>query len=718
MKLSLLLIFLMAPFVQAFSSDAFLNAAGARHGADGARAAGFLVEHMPQADRDALDPAFLLENLDCALRARTNFPWAAAVPEALFFNDVLPYAVFDETREPWRADFYAKIVPLVAGAESATDAAQWLNRDFFNLVNVHYSTERAAPNQSPSESIASGKASCSGLSILLVDALRAAGIPARAAGTPNWTRKNGNHTWVEFWDDGWHFLGADEYDAAGPDRGWFVDDAAAALKDDPAHAIYATSWTSTGLHFPMVWDLDTQSVAAVNVTARYAAPQQNVPDELGVRLISPNGKRVARRGILTTEDGVAIRCFETYDETADLNDLPHLAVSPGQRVRIRFGVWQTEPFEIAAGWNEKEVRPDDLSLVPALSKREVTKETRRIFEQLVDASRDARQAELDAQAIVLGDKTMRWKEESFGREPKGGHSLWISMHGGGNAPASLNDQQWNNQAGLYQPDEGIYVAPRAPTDTWNLWHEAHIDPMFQRLIEDFVALRGVNPGRIYLMGYSAGGDGVWQLAPRMADRFAAAAMMAGHPNEASVLGLRNLPFALFVGAEDSGYDRNKVAAEKAAELKRLHDDDPDGYTHFVRIYPGLPHWMSGKDKEALPWMAEFARNPWPRRIVWLQDDVVHSRFYWLRIPDGSAQKGQKIIATVDGQEISLEGDVPAGMRIRLSDELLNLDKPVSVLVNAEERFFGHVPREACVIRQTLTERVDPDAAACAEILLP
>ena len=39
----------------------------------------------------------------------------------------------------------------------------------------------------------------------------------------------------------------------------------------------------------------------------------------------------------------------------------------------------------------------------------------------------------------------------------------------------------------------------------------------------------VNPNKVYLLGYSAGGDGVYQLAPRMADRWAAAAMMADSP---------------------------------------------------------------------------------------------------------------------------------------------------------------------------------------------
>jgi dienelactone hydrolase len=293
------------------------------------------------------------------------------------------------------------------------------------------------------------------------------------------------------------------------------------------------------------------------------------------------------------------------------------------------------------------------------------------------------------------------------------------MHGGGNAPPKINDQQWQNQIQLYEPAEGIYLAPRAPTDTWNLWHEGHIDPMFQRLIEDHVALRGVNPDKVYLMGYSAGGDGVWQLAPRMADRFAAAAMMAGHPNEASLLGLRNLPFAIFMGGADAAYDRNKIAATKTAELDQLAKDDPGGYVHMSRIYEGLPHWMDRKDAEAVPWMETFTRQPWPDKIVWLQDDIAHDRFYWLKIPDKAAAKaGQKINATVEDQAIRLDGEVPAKTELRLSDELLDLDQPVTVSVNGKRVHGGRVPRSAAAIRTTLNERLDPAAAASAVLVLP
>lgn len=323
-----------------------------------------------------------------------------------------------------------------------------------------------------------------------------------------------------------------------------------------------------------------------------------------------------------------------------------------------------------------------------------------------------------AKQITIGDKTLKWESKTFGNAAPGKRSLWISMHGGGNAEPAVNDQQWRNQIRLYEPAEGIYLAPRAPTDTWNLWHEGHIDPLFQQLIDAQVAINGVDPNRVYLMGYSAGGDGVWQLAPRMADRFAAAAMMAGHPNESSVLGLRNLPFAIFMGAADAAYDRNKIAADKTAELDRLHAADPAGYVHMSRIYPGLPHWMNRKDAEALPWMAGFTRDPWPKRIVWLQDDVTHDRFYWLHIPDAAAAKaGDTITASVEGQTITLTGTVPAGTTLRLSDHLLNLDRPVKVIVNGRTAYSGKVARTGLAIEQSMRERADLTSAATAMLKL-
>jgi hypothetical protein len=174
-----------------------------------------------------------------------------------------------------------------------------------------------------------------------------------------------------------------------------------------------------------------------------------------------------------------------------------------------------------------------------------------------------------------------------------------------------------------------------------------------------------------------------------------------------------------MGGNDGAYDRNKVALEKTAELDRLAQMDPGGYVHMTRMYEGLGHWMNGKDAEALPWMAKFTRNPWPKKIVWVQDDVIHDRFYWLKIPDkAAAREGQKIIANVDGQTIRLTGEIPKGMTLLLSDALLDLDEPVRVLVNEKPVSTAKLPRTAATIPQCLEERLDLPAAATARFVVP
>ena len=106
---------------------------------------------------------------------------------------------------------------------------------------------------------------------------------------------------------------------------------------------------------------------------------------------------------------------------------------------------------------------------------------------------------------------MKFDYRVFGELPEDGRSLFISMHGGGNAPEALNTQQWKNQIRLYEPREGVYVAPRAPWDDWNMWFKPGLDEFFEALIQTAVVEMEVNPDKVYLLGYSAGGDGVWRM---------------------------------------------------------------------------------------------------------------------------------------------------------------------------------------------------------------
>jgi poly(3-hydroxybutyrate) depolymerase len=351
----------------------------------------------------------------------------------------------------------------------------------------------------------------------------------------------------------------------------------------------------------------------------------------------------------------------------------------------------------------------------SLNKADAAKARQMLWDDHSVRIRATRQAEMKAKAIKIGGHTMRFEFFVYGKKPTGGRSLYISLHGGGKAPEHVNDSQWNNQKRLYQPAEGIYVAPRAPTNTWNLWHQGHIDGLFARLIENFIVLHNVNPNRVYLMGYSAGGDGVYQLAPRMADRFAAVAMMAGHPNETSPLGLRNVAFTLHVGERDGGFNRNKVAANWKTQLAALRKADPKGYIHHVKIHAGLGHWMNRRDAVAVPWMARHTRNPLPARIVWKQDDVRHPDFYWLAVPENETGGRPQITAMIEKQLITLDGPAGKTVYVRLNDKLADLEQFVTVFANGKKIFTGNPKRTIALLAQTLSARHDPHLMFSAQI---
>ena len=86
----------------------------------------------------------------------------------------------------WRSNLYEISLSIIENSNSISEAVVLLNQNIFEEFGVIYSTARPKADQSPSESINAGMASCTGLSILLIDACRSVGIPARFVGTPSW----------------------------------------------------------------------------------------------------------------------------------------------------------------------------------------------------------------------------------------------------------------------------------------------------------------------------------------------------------------------------------------------------------------------------------------------------------------------------------------------------------------------------------------------------
>jgi hypothetical protein len=64
-------------------------------------------------------------------------------------------------------------------------------------------------------------------------------------GTPLWYNNSGNHSWVEIWDDGWHFTGAAEPTGDKLNDVWFLDLASNAVEGDMTYGIFAATWGKT-----------------------------------------------------------------------------------------------------------------------------------------------------------------------------------------------------------------------------------------------------------------------------------------------------------------------------------------------------------------------------------------------------------------------------------------------------------------------------------------
>ena len=284
----------------------------------------FLVLNMPDNDLKSLSAEFLRENTALAYQAWNESPWKKKITKEMFLNEILPYACINEKRDHWRKDFREKCVPLVKNAESPGRAAVLLNQNFFKLIKVKYSTKRNRADQGPHESIQTGLASCTGLAILLVDACRSVGVPARFVGVPLWADGVGNHSWVEVWDDGWHFMGAAEPSGDDLNKAWFVGKATTAKRDDPWKAIYATSFKRTPAPFPLPWSPETKDVFAVNVTDRYTRHPMKIPDgyvQVMFRVVEQSsGDRVAANIEVKKSSGAVIFEGTTNDERFDAND--------------------------------------------------------------------------------------------------------------------------------------------------------------------------------------------------------------------------------------------------------------------------------------------------------------------------------------------------------------------------------------------------------------
>jgi len=170
--------------------------------------------------------------------------------------------------------------------------------------------------------------------------------------------------------------------------------------------------------------------------------------------------------------------------------------------------------------------------------------------------------------------------------------LIISLHGGGGIGASGTTlEAW---IGNGSPN-GWDFAELANKDVMFLdpfsdapWVTGDLNRMLDYVLENF---SDVDPDRIYVIGYSAGGGGTYKWIKNSSERFAAAAPsgFSAHKNGYSVENFKHLPIWTAVGEEDT---------KSPGRFDLVNDFVDDllaaGNTNVsFRTYPGLDHPSGG-----------------------------------------------------------------------------------------------------------------------------
>ncbi len=364
--------------------------------------------------------------------------------------------------------------------------------------------------------------------------------------------------------------------------------------------------------------------------------------------------------------------------------------------------------------------------------------------------------EADRSHVVhYGDHAMRYHFGVVGQPGPAGYPLYIALHGGGSAPPYVNDNQWEHMRTYYKSSlkSGIYVAPRAISDTWDMHFQPASYHLYKKLIGQMVVLHGVDPDRVYLLGFSAGGDGVYQVAPRISDKLAAANMSAGHPNDVSLVNLLHVPMLLQVGEQDSAYNRNHVTVEYAAKLASLRAAHPTGYEHENFVHAGKGHnfydnddhqtpqpvladpqaWLrngqrtiAARNTNAIAWLEQFSRDPRPTDVEWDLTTVVEAhdndaplQHHWLDIGQHTAQSlgTQRVRASIDTTHnaIHVEG-ARTYLKIWIDSRMLDLRAPVRIVMPSETKELTLAANVKYQI-QSVLQRSDPQTVFDAAIEL-
>lgn len=316
-----------------------------------------------------------------------------------------------------------------------------------------------------------------------------------------------------------------------------------------------------------------------------------------------------------------------------------------------------------------------------------------------------------------------------------GKALLIGLHGGGEGAGNASEAagNWNLAGALGLYPQGI----RLVHDTWNT---VHGEKFVLTLIEIAKAHDGIDPDRVFTMGFSMGGTGSWFMAGRHPDLLAGSSPCAGvimaepksqlwkkeevvRVQHGLVPNVRNLAMWYYIGlADDHCMPGTYLYIDDM--LAELRKEDPAGWTniHF-KTYPGLKHaFPAGEPQAGIKFLEKERRVTFPKKLVWeyasdpqplpdASDKTARYEkrfFYWLKSREPKDR--QYVVAEIKDNVITIEatgtGEGAKGITIFLNDKMIDVKKEVVVKTRTTELYRGTPQPDFLTVFETLDERLD------------
>jgi len=321
-------------------------------------------------------------------------------------------------------------------------------------------------------------------------------------------------------------------------------------------------------------------------------------------------------------------------------------------------------------------------------------------------------------------------------DPRRAYPLILSYHGRtgtgrrqlGFQPAMMPLPDWDHIA-AYPTNPLITDKPRI--------HLAYV--RHRRVLDAIVRRFHVDTRRVYVTGYSKGGNEALMMPMLYPDRFAGAIPLAGmmhyrgmpYIDELLLPNLRHVPVHHCWGAGDGTLAPDDHAwyggiASYNRRMRTLVERRFKDLPYRPKEYPDRGHGGITPDMRVAATLLATPRADYPRQVSKTFRSLEEACCYWLEVTrlagepwdfefppithrpglsaaeiDAARTRGARahlqsvlphVEGRIDGQRIVIETRNVAAFRLLLADAMVDLDRPVRVFVNRRQRFVGRVPR--------------------------